>query len=405
LFVFFAIVVTAFHESGFDRKYIEMKFSLALTTTAAAAVAVAAAVVAANPITPAKSAAEISKLMRHARPTANSPLGQRRGEEQYGMGADLLGYSLRFDSCQQYDDPDPDTILTAAVQRNVPSVTLRLVTFRFCPTDDCNDACNDNYFEYIIDLEDYLKETVAYQQELQEEMCDACQEQCINNTETNNWNEINREENEGEDEELDRRLQNIVVDCDVCYFECEMIANMIDNGYIDATEFVTCQKVYYNGENDALYAGPMCASNGSKIKIGVFTDEECNVLDPDKDVENYLMDEDGFGMKLSHLLLKTTYSSYCVSCKIPEEKNDDDDEFENVNDEEENEPEVLEICESLYGSAVEFIEEPGEIETEEIETEELNASIGGGAAETTGGQKFALIAALILGTAGLIITS
>jgi hypothetical protein len=56
-----------------------------------------------------------------------------------------------------------------------------------------------------------------------------------------------------------------------------------------------------------LPSGPMCASSGSKIKIGVSSDQYCNVLDSSKDVEDYLVDDDGYQMNLSHALLKTSY--------------------------------------------------------------------------------------------------
>ena len=95
------------------------------------------------------------------------------------------------------------------------------------------------------------------------------------------------------------------------------------------------------------------------------------------------MDEDGYSMRLSHALLKTVYSDECVSCKYQEQKNYDEGEGE------ENQPEVLEMCEILYGAAA-----------------TVGSSIAESAAETSmGGRKFAFIAALILGTAGLLITS
>jgi len=397
-----------------------MKFSLALT-------AITAAVVSANPFAPAKSsssakAAYMSKLMRNARPTENSVLGRRLDEdEEYEV--DISGYSLKFEQCQfvkAYDDElageDSETILA----------TRRFVIFRLCPTGSC-DSCSYNFGEYIVDLEEYLEATVDYQKEIQEDMCDACQE-------CNNWEE-NEENEEGEDDEgrRRRRLQNYNVDCDSCYDECMKIENMEDNGYIDATEFLECQMVY-DPEDDgkgALYAGPLCASNGSKIKIGLFTDEECNVPDSDKDVDDYLMDGDGVSMKLSHALLKTVYSSECISCEKPEEEEENNDDANNDEEEEEKEPEVLEMCEQLYDAAakcektngfdngyanydgyanqlaqegvvcdfVESLKAGSYDETGEIVVNGANSSIGGGA-ETTGGQKFALTF-FILGTAGL----
>ena len=214
------------------------------------------------------------------------------------------------------------------------------------------------------------------------------------------------------------------------------IENMEDNGYIDATEFLECQMVY-DPEDDGkggLYAGPMCASNGSKIKIGLFTDNECNVPDSDKDVDDYLMDGDGAGMKLSHALLKTVYSGECISCLQPQEDenaNDDAVANDDAAQEEEQEPEVLEMCEQLYDAAakcektngfddgyasydgyanqlaqeevvcdfVESLKAGSYDESGEIVVNGANSSIGGGS-ETTGGQKFALTF-FILGTFGL----
>merc|ERR1719343_543566 len=265
-----------------------------------------------------------------------------------------------------------------------------------------------------------------YQKEMQEEMCNACQE-------CNNW-EDNEEEEEADDEGRRRRLQNYSVDCDSCYDECMKIENMEDNGYIDATEFLDCQMVY-DPEDDgkgALYAGPMCASSGSKIKIGLFTDEECNVPDSEKDVDDYLMDGDGVSMKLSHALLKTVYSSECISCEKPQEEDENENDDGANEEEEEKEPEVLEMCEQLYDAAakcektngfddgyanydgyenqlaqegvvcdfVESLKAGSYDETGEIVVNGASSSIGGGGAETTGGQKFALTF-FILGTAGL----
>ncbi len=67
--------------------------------------------------------------------------------------------------------------------------------------------------------------------------------------------------------------------------------------HYDATEFFNYQQIYYDGGDDdnkdanILYAGPMCASSGQKIKIGVFTDDKCMFLDDSKDVENLLINK------------------------------------------------------------------------------------------------------------------
>jgi hypothetical protein len=398
-----------------------MKFTFALA-------ALSAAVVSANPFAPPKSnsnpkSAYMSKLISNARPTSNSQLGRRLEDEEYEV--DISGYSLKFEQCQfvkAYDDElaeDGDGSTTVLA-------TKRFVIFRLCPTNEDCDSCSYGFGEYIVDLEEYLEATVEYQQEMQESMCDACEE-CGNYEE-------NEENNQDEDERrrllINRKLQNYDVDCDSCYDECMKIENMEDNGYIDATEFLECQMIY-DPEDDGkagLYAGPMCASSGSKIKIGVFTDEDCNVPDSDKDVDDYLMDGDGVSMKLSHALLKTVYSSSCISCLQVEEEDENGGNDDNAD---EQEPEVVEMCEQLYeasakcektngfddgyanyygyenqlaqeGVVCDFVEslKAGSYdESGEIVVNGANSSIGGGA-ETTGGQKFALTF-FVIGTVGL----
>lgn len=276
-----------------------------------------AATVSANPFAPqqTKKAAAKSKyvksLVKGATATKNSQLGRRRldgNADEYEV--DISGYSVKFEQCQfvkSYNDElaEEEDIYTVLA-------TSRFVLFRLCP-DDCS-SCNYNYGEYLVDLEAYLEATVEYFQDYQEEMCQACEEMCYNNA--NNYeqaNEDEQEEEEGDEEEEDdgrRKLQNNYynVDCSTCLDECEKIENMEDNGYIDATEFLECAMIYdpEDDNKDALYAGPICASSGSKIKIGVFTDEDCMYLDSSKDVDDYLVDGDGVAMKLSHALLKSS---------------------------------------------------------------------------------------------------
>eukprot|EP01083_Nonionella_stella_P220865 789734_1 len=121
---------------------------------------------------------------------------------------------------------------------------------------------------------------------------------------------------------------------------------MEDNNYLDATAFLQCQKIIQEvndgdgNQQAAVYAGPICASNGKKIKIGVFSDENCMFIDSDKDVENYLTNDDGYAMNLSHALLKTVYNQEeCISC-AEEVEADENGYYEAA--------EVKEVCAELY---------------------------------------------------------
>eukprot|EP00980_Cylindrotheca_fusiformis_P004050 scaffold880_cov132-Cylindrotheca_fusiformis.AAC.46 len=251
----------------------------------------------------------VSKLLGGAKEvTPNSKLG-RRLENGNGYNVDISSYSIKFQRCQfvkSYDDE-------LAADEETPTVlaTKRFIVFRLCPNNNCQ-SCNYNYGEYLVDLETYLGATIDYQKESQQEKCYACQNYCGDDDDANN---------------AQRGLENYQndIDCDACYEECVKIENMEEMGFIDATTFIECQ-VLYDPDDDGkttYYAGPMCSGSGYKIKIGVFTDQYCSVLDSTKDVDDYLMNEDGTQSKLSHALLKTVYSDgSCVACTGG---NDDDD--------------------------------------------------------------------------------
>jgi hypothetical protein len=412
-----------------------MKFTLAFA-------ALSAAVASANPFAPPQSnsaakTAYMNKLVSKARPTANSQLrrledgqNQEQNQQQEDYAVDISGYSIKFEQCQFVkayddelaDDEDSDTVLA----------TKRFVVFRLCPSGAC-DSCNTDFGEYIVDLESYLQATVEYHQAEQEDMCNACQ-QC------GNWE---NQQQADQNNQNNGARQLYTVDCDSCYDECMKIENMEANGYVDATNFLECQMIY-DPEDDgkaALYAGPMCASGGAHIKIGVFEDENCNIPDSDKDVDDYLMDNAGVSMKLSHALLKKTYSSECISCLYVDQnaeqnqnqnaQNDDQNQQQQQNNEDANQNQILDFCEQLYEEAAKCektnnfdggysnyygyenqLAQEGVVcdfiaslkagsydETGEIVVTGAKSAFGGGA-QTTGGQKFALTF-FILGTVGL----
>jgi hypothetical protein len=361
--------------------------------------------VSANPFAPKQSqnsakAQYISKLVSGAKEL-------RRLEDNYQV--DISSYSVKFEKCQFVKAYDDDM----AAEEDSASVlaTQRFAIFRLCPNGDCTN-CNYNYGEYLMGLDDYLETTVGYFQDWQEEMCNNCNE-CANNA-----------------DDAARRLQQYAADCDTCYDECQKIENMENNGYYDATDFLNCEMIYEPADDSysALYAAPICASGGSKIKIGVFKDENCQYYDSTKEVDDYLMSNEGYQMKLSHALLKMTYQETCISCKEAQEENDN-----NEGNDAEDADQVNEMCEDLYNAAAKCEKTHGfndgygnyygyenQLAQEELVCEFMNSlkagtydeegeinvtgassSIGGGS-KTSGGQKFALTF-FILGTVGLAV--
>lgn len=374
-----------------------------------------------------------AKLMMNAVPTKNSQI-RHLEDADAAADVDLTSYSLRFEKCQFVkgfsqdlaEDADAETVLA----------TSRFVIFRLCPSDNCK-SCNYNYGEYITSMDDYLTYTVEYRKEQQEEMCNTCDEQCYYNQGddanqaqgddgANQADEEAGDDGAAGDDAAERKLSSSSIDCSTCKSDCDKIENMEANYYLDATNFIGCQEIKdADDDSDALYAGPICASQGSKIKIGVFTDEECMFLDSDKDVENYLTDDNGNAMKLSHALLKTTYdTSDCISCLAD---NDGDDDAAAA--------ETKEVCEELYNEAAKCESTHGfsngqssyaddgssnQAANEELVCDFISSLkagtysqdgeivIGGsnvyarGGTRTTGGQKFALTF-FIIGTVGLAV--
>ena len=259
-----------------------------------------------------------SRLLRSAKATPDSQLIRKlEGDDAYEV--DLSGYSVKFQKCQFVKSYDDD--LAADEDAESVLATRRFVVFRLCP-DSCS-SCSYNYGEYLVDLETYLQASIDYQKDVQQEMCNTCQNYCGSDDDANAADDDANAAADDDDANAagnERNLGYYGVDCDTCYDECMKIENMQDNGYVDAAEFIECQMIYDPEDDDkaTLYAGPMCASSGSKIKIGVFTDENCYTVDTSKDVDDFLYNE-----KLSHALLKTVYSqSTCVSCSADDDASD-----------------------------------------------------------------------------------
>jgi len=349
---------------------------------------------------------------------AATPIRKLEQEEQE---VDLTGYSIKFEKCQfvkQYDaeeggGEENDSILS----------TKRFVIFRLCPDSSCS-SCNYNYGEYLIDMETYLEATLEFKNEQQENYCQTCN-QCVE------WaaEEAENDDQNGNDEENDEAWKCQNINTNSCYEECQNIENMEENGYMDASEFVECQQLdYEDNYGNQFFAGAMCASSGTRIKIGIFTDEDCSNYDSSLEVENYLQNGDGYNMKLSYHLLKQTFASdECVASCLQE----DEDQNQQNDDEDEKEPETAEVCENLYEAAgkceknhgfesqiVNYENYDNQVRNEELvcdfisslqaghydQTGEIvvnggRTTMGGGSA-TTGGQKFALTF-FILGSVGL----
>merc|ERR1712032_260683 len=95
---------------------------------------------------------------------------------------------------------------------------------------------------------------------------------------------------------------------------------------------------YYNqnGQNNGemeLFVGPYCSANGKQIYLGVFWDETCSLPAPDGTYEQF-----NYGQALPYAS-ESLIEDGCLSCQERQDANNDDQEDED---------EVLEVCELLY---------------------------------------------------------
>ena len=385
----------------------------------------AAAVSSSNPFAP-KVSANTAKAQLNAKLMLRAtPLRKLQDNDDEAEEVDLSSYSVKFEKCQfvkQYaynangnnkNGQYSDTVLT----------TKHFVIFRMCPDNSCG-TCNYNYGEYIVDMDTYLGYTLEAKKQEQEQYCELCN-QCVEAAANGDNGEENADENNN-----NNANQCANVDTATCYGECQNIDNMEANGYVDASQYAQCQQLNYqdaNG-NKPYYAGAVCASSGTRIKIGLFTDQYCSTYDESADVATYLKNNDGTALNLSYHLLKQTFAEgECIASCLKQDQNQNNNNNNNQNQR----AEVNEVCENLYNYAGKcesthgfangmksYDEYDNQARNEELVcnfitsikagTYDLSGDIVvtggrttiGGGTTTSGGQKFALTF-FILGSVGL----
>lgn len=320
-----------------------MKIISATTFVAGVSVAAAATNSKTNPFAP-KITPNNSESKRLGRLLSSAtPLRELGGSayDNYGQ-VDVSAYSIRFEKCstvKQYNVDNnyeqTDTVLKAK----------RFVIFRLCPNHSCDaNSCNENYGEYLIDVETYLDTMLQYKSEQQQEYCSTCNT-CYNQA-AQGYND-----NAYAQDGTTYYDPCSSLDVNSCYQECLNIDNIESNGYVDAAEYVGCVKVYQN-RNTGLtyYAGAVCNAAGTHIKIGMFTDEECTVQDETAESERYMKNEQGYNVKLSYHLLKlTTGSSDDRGCLASCTDGSKDWEYNVTNTN--YDAQTASVCETLYKSS------------------------------------------------------
>lgn len=237
--------------------------------------------------------------LRHLSDNDNSN-GQSSSNE-----LNLGKYAMQFKKCQfrkQY------VTECSSSNQNACFETQKFAVFRLCPLSSSSSPCshcNSGFGEYMIDLEVFLKATTQYYYYVQQSYCEQCYADCQSETNANQ-------------EELNRKLaaSTTTVDCSTCVTSCSKYDQLHKSSqYIDAINYVTCQYVYTDSSTGVdYYAGPVCASNGKKIKIGVFQDSQCS-KSTTLDVESILsIATSQTNVKLTNIILRKVYTNSCIAC-------------------------------------------------------------------------------------------
>jgi len=259
--------------------------------------------------TPSANIAASSKL-------GNKLLSKARRLEQGDDERDftwISGYSIRFKSCH--------TITTIPNEENDGQGDARLynnnvVVFQLCPSDTCDGKCNDGA-EYAVDMAQFVGAYTESKMEAQEYECEMIQENCYCNDDDEEACEnqcfvdagadycVENENEDEEDFEIERAL------------ECEAMEN-----------------------NQNLYIGPYCASNGKEIYLGIFSDAGCV-----NTAEDGLYLYERYNYRTLPYTSESLVDSDCISCK---QAGDNDNDNNNNNGDDNQEEEILEMCEELY---------------------------------------------------------
>jgi len=232
-------------------------------------------------------------------------------DEEEPMWAKFHSSSIKFDRC------------------HVDDYGQSYVVFRAYDSIQSANCSDDKYDEYSVYMHTYMDNALRYRKQVQ------------------TW----------ELEELVQKEYCSTCTDEDCKQECDtLISNLLLGTYLDASELIRCQELQrdiYTG--DVLYVGALCASGGSRIEIGVFTDYQCMNHDETKIVEDYLKKKEGFSitwsqttdsMKVSYYLLKQIYDK--DECTIPCSEGEDDEDGIVLNT----------VCEELSVGATKCSESP-----------------------------------------------
>jgi len=287
------------------------------------------------------------------------------GQLYYGEFAfDIAKYSLKYARCQSIntwsDDMAQDQDATDVLTQK------KFIVFRLCPYNYCSSdlsyGCNNNYGEYIIELDDYMaiiKEEWSDNINNFCEYCDGCYRRRLNADDDayDDYNVDDAQDDANYDDVQDDADDYVAQDdaqddeqdddndCDqMCttYSSVCTNRNKNDDDNQDQNNILECTE-FENENGVKRYIGPHCSSSGRSIVLGLFSDQYCTqVVGDTYDAASF----SGLNFDTDSL---TDYSpKQCIPCSaqsvpyLDYEQQEDDDQNDNI----------IDLCTDLYyGSA------------------------------------------------------
>jgi hypothetical protein len=225
----------------------------------------------------------------------------------------------------------------------------RLVRFRLCPTDTCQNrkdvGCNYRYGDYVVSLETFVSIYYEHKKQLDETMCEQyLQGSC----------DCSGEGNQEAEKEEDFDANQCIYDC----YAKAGLANLCmgDSGYdgqsyFDAEQYMQCTELQWpnnsNNDNNAnaeqqgmgLYIGPYCTNQGRSISLGMFTDADCTELVDNSKGRTTFKSLTGMTLPYSN---ENIVTMDCLSC-VEKSSDNNNESSKNTN--------VAEMCQQVYSTA------------------------------------------------------
>ncbi len=200
------------------------------------------------------------------------------------------GYALKYATCQKVQRFSVEAIESGEYSS---MVTDNIVILRLCPKKSCSSSsqfgCSSGFGEYAMDVSDYMKIMMRYQQHKEKNFCAFC-EDCASENSYYGYTDDNYNASSSSSSKFYKYSSNgnlQIYDSNTCYTysnQCKSVANSCDSyyaygddgkssssiDYLKYLDYFGCQKI--NG----YWVSPQCDTKYNSIKMGVYYDNNCN---------------------------------------------------------------------------------------------------------------------------------